>query len=912
MTYLRQAGAEPFPGYQLVEFLGKGGFGEVWKCQVPGGLFKAIKFVHGENGSLHHDSGGGATQELLAFERVRAIRHPFLLSVERVEIVDGELITVTELADKSLLDRLKECQAEGLPGLPRQELLPLLLEAAEALDVLGLKHGLQHLDIKPGNLFLIGNHLKVADFGLVRSIEKSDAHSLGPVTPLYCSPEVFQGRISAQSDQYSLAIVYQELLTGRLPFDGSNSRQLMLRHLNEAPNLEPLPEGDRPIVARALAKNPAERFPSCQAFFCALAAIEGTASVVSRTRLGAVQRVPAGDTECPAGSVETTPHVDLRSTPPFSPRPAIHAPEQPAAPPMPRIPSDNADAVASAPSAAVISRPRPPAPPPPVSRPLSISGFRLVECLSQNNPGETWKVQGMDGSWHVARVLTPQMCRSGDPIGSFLRRLQEAQHPALPVLEVLPCTHGMVLLARDCEGKTLSQLYQESVAKGLPGIRRNELLIWLDQAGEALDQLRDEHRLWHLGLNPLSVLVEEDGISLTDFGLVHLLCLPTGQPLARCHQRYAAPELLRDEPGDRCDQYSLALLFAEMLTGIHPRPRLPGPGSRGKCRLDLTLFSGIDQQVLEKALNDEPNERFESCTELMAALRGSARPRVRTPPPSCRPAPVLPITELGRGFSGGLRTAGAARRLVEQVFATHGLEAMEGSQGDSYWRPADNALDCRLPVRLAGKTLRLKLQVLCEAFGTPLVHKEDTSFSLRVPVKSGSKSFWGKLVERETGLLVQLNVDGARERTGDLTEIVVRIAPVGATRNEPTDQVKTVALKVIDRLKACLDVTGDERAHLRLPFTGSVTAYPVLSGGAIGEAIQGQCRNLSISGAGLDLSRRPSTTHLYLHFPEVDALSPYALLARVVHIQCRDHRVYEMGVTFPPEGELLATSSEPR
>ncbi len=258
--------AEPIPGYRLIERLGGGGFGEVWKAEAPGGLLKAIKFVYGDLETVDNDETIRANQELRSLERVRSVRHPFILSLERYEVINGQLIIVTELADRNLWDRFRECRNQGLPGIPRQELINYLKEAAEALDLMNLQYDLMHLDIKPQNLFLIHNHIKVADFGLVKDLEGLVASVTGGITPVYASPETFEGYVSRYSDQYSLAIVLQELLTGYRPFMGTNTRQLIMQHLEGKPKLDPLPEELRSIVAKALSRDPNQRFSTCMEF----------------------------------------------------------------------------------------------------------------------------------------------------------------------------------------------------------------------------------------------------------------------------------------------------------------------------------------------------------------------------------------------------------------------------------------------------------------------------------------------------------------------------------------------------------------------------------------------------------------------------------------------------------------------
>src|SRR5262245_65343795 len=97
LEFIHQPSTEPIHGYRLIEPLGKGGFGEVWKCEAPGGLTKAIKFVSPEG----EEGGCLAAQEFAALQRVKAIRHPFILSLDRVEVVDGTLLILMELADRS-------------------------------------------------------------------------------------------------------------------------------------------------------------------------------------------------------------------------------------------------------------------------------------------------------------------------------------------------------------------------------------------------------------------------------------------------------------------------------------------------------------------------------------------------------------------------------------------------------------------------------------------------------------------------------------------------------------------------------------------------------------------------------------------------------------------------------------------
>lgn len=258
-----QPGIEPIPGYRLRRFIGKGGNGEVWETEAPGGVTKALKITPAEGDAL-------AERELEGLQKIRSIRHPFLLAIDRFERVGDYLIIVMELADFSLGDRFSQLLDQGRRGLDREEVLHYLCEAAEVLDLLARQHGLQHLDVKPNNLLVVSGHVKVADFGLLQPTKSNLSQMALAFSPGYAPPEIYDGEIHYSADQYGLAVTYQELLTGTRPFASSNIIELACEQRDRLPNVSPLPMDDQIIVRRALHKDPNQRFDSSSDFIAAL------------------------------------------------------------------------------------------------------------------------------------------------------------------------------------------------------------------------------------------------------------------------------------------------------------------------------------------------------------------------------------------------------------------------------------------------------------------------------------------------------------------------------------------------------------------------------------------------------------------------------------------------------------------
>jgi serine/threonine protein kinase len=250
-------------GFKMIKRIGCGGFAEVWQAETPGGFPVAIKRI------LRPLDHAEAQLELRALGEIKRLSHPYLLQTRDYDLLDNRLYVVMDLADCTLADRLHQCKQAGEQGIPVEELLRYMHEAAEAIDYM---HGekVHHRDIKPKNILLHKGHAKVADFGLARMVASQRLTVTGSGTAPYMAPEVWKRQVSAHSDQYSLAVSYVELRLGRLPFSGNDMYSLMMDHLEAKPNLDPLPDAEQKALRQGLSKNPADRFPNCLAFVQAL------------------------------------------------------------------------------------------------------------------------------------------------------------------------------------------------------------------------------------------------------------------------------------------------------------------------------------------------------------------------------------------------------------------------------------------------------------------------------------------------------------------------------------------------------------------------------------------------------------------------------------------------------------------
>lgn len=260
---------EPFPGYRLLGCLGQGGFGSVWEAATPTGRRVALKF-------LPCSSEMTTAQELRSLQGVRQLRHPHLIRIDQVWCHLGYIVIAMELADGSLHDLYDA----GL--LDPEKVCQYLSQAAAALDFLnsrqhliaGRRVAVQHCDVKPSNLLVLGSRVKVADFGISTLTSSQIQTCRHSGTLHFRAPEMLQGRLTDQTDQYSLAVTYCYLRGGRFPFVSAASLSPW-SGIGTTPELSMLTALERPIVARALGVVPRQRWSSCGEFMTRLSRVVG-------------------------------------------------------------------------------------------------------------------------------------------------------------------------------------------------------------------------------------------------------------------------------------------------------------------------------------------------------------------------------------------------------------------------------------------------------------------------------------------------------------------------------------------------------------------------------------------------------------------------------------------------------------
>jgi serine/threonine-protein kinase len=277
--------------YRLEREIGRGGMAVVYLADdVRHHRKVAIKFLQPEVAQVV-----GSARFLREIEIAAQLTHPHIVPLYDSGEMDGRLYYVMPyLGGESLRDRLQRERQ-----LPLADALAIARQVASALEYAHAR-GVVHRDVKPENILLYEGEALVLDFGIARALSAAQATRItgtGLVvgTPEYMSPEqALDETIDARSDQYSLACVLYEMLAGEAPYAGPTPHSLLAKRLvDPVPSVRRLRGTVPPVVdralSRALAKVPADRFPSVGAFGAEVAAAMATPA----SGIVAAERAPA-------------------------------------------------------------------------------------------------------------------------------------------------------------------------------------------------------------------------------------------------------------------------------------------------------------------------------------------------------------------------------------------------------------------------------------------------------------------------------------------------------------------------------------------------------------------------------------------------------------------------------------------
>ncbi len=267
--------------FQLQRMLGAGGMGVVYAATDPQlGRTVALKLIQPTSAGEH------ATERLLREAQAMALlQHPNVVAVHEAGVHGGQVYLAMEYVDGGTLDVWLRAQPR-----PWQEVLGVLTQAGEGLAAAHAA-GLVHRDFKPTNVLMSGARARISDFGLARSaaaaeeLERTGGEGVllldRPLTrtdallgtPAYMAPEQLRGQVATPaSDQFSFAVVVYEALAGHRPFRGDTIGALLAAiERGELQGIRRDVPGDLlPVLRRALAVDPAARWPDMPALLAAL------------------------------------------------------------------------------------------------------------------------------------------------------------------------------------------------------------------------------------------------------------------------------------------------------------------------------------------------------------------------------------------------------------------------------------------------------------------------------------------------------------------------------------------------------------------------------------------------------------------------------------------------------------------
>ncbi len=273
------SGSRPLEGYTLKRGIGIGGFGEVYFALSDAGKEVALKRIQ-----RNLDIELRGVRQCLNLKHVNLIQLWDIRTNER-----GESWVVMEYVPGNSLRDVIERYPQGLPDDQLREWFESIASGVTYLH----GRGIVHRDLKPGNIFRDDDEevVKIGDYGLSKFISCSnrDGQTESVGTFHYMAPEIGKGVYGREIDVYALGIILFEMLTGRVPFEGESSQEIIMKHLTADPNISGIAKPYDEVIRKALTKDPERRFRDVPEM---LEAFRGNVKIKKRTFKKAPRAIP--------------------------------------------------------------------------------------------------------------------------------------------------------------------------------------------------------------------------------------------------------------------------------------------------------------------------------------------------------------------------------------------------------------------------------------------------------------------------------------------------------------------------------------------------------------------------------------------------------------------------------------------
>jgi hypothetical protein len=422
--------------------------------------------------------------------------------------------------------------------------------------------------------------------------------------------------------------------------------------------------------------------------------------------------------------------------------------------------------------------------------------------------------------------------------------------------------------------------------------------------------------------------LQEGQLQIADFGLIDLLWVPGGQLPSVLKGRYTAPELANHEPSGGADVYSLAMIYAELLTGAHPlqgRGRQRRRTARGHEELCLDKVPGLERPILARALSPQPNDRFATCLEFIEALEAAAsdcgaRKELdrnlaegpQTPVPAAENADGL-ILPSGPGSSGvpvlappgtpASLSAAQVQEIVSQLAtAVVGSAQVHQCEHFRYVLDPGKVLSCNCGAWLPPEVAQAKLEELRKEWHLQVLERSENSFRFFGPT---SPSLLQRVLGKQPGLEVQIDLVQPQSYAMTLTGVNIQFKPMRCGRRQGANLLTELAPLLLEDIRICLQAWSERRGLERLPCSEHLQVWPIQANQRlVSQPIDGRGKDITERGIGLFLPELPETSEILVDLSPLVKISPANVLAHIVRVREHANDLYEVGAVFCHDKQL--------